>query len=462
MSVGTADPDGERTTMRPNVSIGLHSRHQKAATSQHPHGHVPLLLAIMACMVAGLSGARADDYVLGPQDKLKIRVFEWRPVTGTAFEWTPLNGEFVVSAGGSLSLPLIGSVPAAGFTSEQISETIGERLQTQIGLQKRPVASVEISEYRPFFVTGRVTKPGKYAYGPGLTVVQALSMAGGTSGLLDPGLVGLQREALLNRGDVRTLEVERLGLLARQARLDAILQDKPTVTFPVELTSRAGQAVVDRATSEEQALFEARRRSMNAEIDSLDQTKVLAANQIQALRSKASSLEKQTELANKELGGVSKLASEGLTVSSRLFGASQNVSELESRNLDVALAILKAQQDVAKVDRDIADLRNRYRVDALTEATNVRSQLAANAEKMETARTLLRNVEMSAPVAANQAIEDEGRGFVTTIDRVVAGEMRSLEVDGNAPVLPGDVVRVEKRREALRTKSDSTPSHLPN
>ncbi|GAJ95151.1 polysaccharide biosynthesis/export family protein [Rhizobium rhizogenes] len=407
-------------------------------------------LAVIALFeILGISSAWADDYVLGPQDKLKIRVFEWRPMAGTTVEWAPLTGEFVISTAGNLSMPIIGTVPAAGMTLEQVSDSIGERLKTQVGMQKRPNASVEVAEYRPFFLTGLVTRPGKYSYSPGLTVVQALSMAGGTFGLIDPNLVGLQRDALVARGDLRTLEAERLSLLARQARLDAVTQDQPSIVFPPELTTRADDATVDRMMREEQDLFDTRQRSMSTEIDALNQTKLLATNQIEALNSKAVSLAKQIELANKDVGTVSKLISQGLTVSSRELGANQNLAQLQSQNLDVALANLKARQDIAKADGDIADASNRYRVQALTEATEVRDRLASNKEKTITTRGLLENIQARAPAAAaNMAADDTQRTLVTTIDRIVNGALRTIVVGDNDLVSPGDVIRVEDQKTA--------------
>lgn len=415
--------------------------------------------------ILGGSHALADDYILGPQDKLRIRVFEWRPMAGTTVEWAPLTGEFVISTAGNLSLPIIGTVPAAGLTLEQVSDSIGERLKTQVGMQKRPNASVEVSEYRPFFLTGLVTRPGKYSYSPGLTVVQALSMAGGIFGLIDPSLVNLQRDALVARGDLRMLEVERLGLLARQARLDAITEGQPAITFPSDLALGADDEIIGRMMREEQDLFDTRQRSMNTEIDALNQTKLLATNQIEALNSKAVSLAKQIELANKDVGTVNKLIAQGLTVSSRELGANQNLAQLESQNLDVALANLKARQDIAKAEGDIADVRNRYRVQALTEAAEVRERLASNREKTATTRALLENIEARAPAAAASLASADGQRILrTTIDRIVDGNLRTITVSDNDLVAPGDVIRVEDQKAATpirTTDSGIKPSLSP-
>lgn len=413
---------------------------------------------------AGLSVLYAGEYLLGPQDGLKIRVFEWRPSVGVAFEWVPLTGEFVVSASGKLSLPIIGTVPVAGKTLEEVSDIIGERLQQQIGLQKRPNASVEIYNYRPFFVTGVVGTPGKYAYMPGLTVMQALSMAGGT-GSADPKTLELQREALVSHGSVRELEAERLGLLARQARVDAMLSGGAKISYPPNIMSRADRPAVAQMMGEEQALLDSRLRSVSTELTSIKQSKVLAKNQLDALKLKEASLAKQIDLANKDLSSINKLISQGLTVSARQLGASQNVGDLESRNLDVALAVVKTQQDLAKLDQDALDVNEKYRANALTEASELRDRLAANDEKLRTSQALVLNMEMRAP-GVLPSTDTDGRPITTTkISRTVSGEIKNFTVGDNDLVLPGDVVRVERMENKAsapapsgRKESGKTPS----
>jgi polysaccharide export outer membrane protein len=196
---------------------------------------------------------------------------------------------------------------------------------------------------------------------------------------------------------------------------------------------------------------------MQTQIEALNQAKVLATNQVEALNSKAISLSKQIDLANKDLGTVNKLVSQGLTLSSRQLGANQYLTDLESRNLDVSLAILKTQQDLAKVDQDIADLRDRYRVNALTESAELRDRLASNVEKTKTAQALLRNIEARAPAAVAVIQEDDEPAFITRIDRIVDGSIRTVMAADNDPVAPGDVIRVVKRdRATALSAADST------
>ncbi|MGF9566550.1 polysaccharide biosynthesis/export family protein [Neorhizobium sp. JUb45] len=425
--------------------------------ARYAHAHrrwrqaVAGLLCCVAMLVSGQLHA-ASSYLLGPQDVLKIRVFEWRPSAGVAFEWVPLTGEFTVSAAGTLSLPIVGTIAVAGKTPEQIADIIGEQLQNQIGLQKRPTASIEVSSYRPFFVTGAVATPGKYNYLPGLTVMQALSMAGGT-GTMDPKIMELQREALVNHGTARELEVERLSILAKRARVTAALSGSDKVTMPPELSTTEDQETVSQIVIAEQELLDSRARSIKSEIAAVQQSKALAKNQIETLKLKEASLDKQIDLANKDLNSVNKLVSQGLTVSARQLGANQNVADLESRNLDVSLAILTIQQDLAKLDQDALTIVEKYKAAALAEATEIRDRLAANEEKTRTAHALLLNIEMRAPVAVSMPSADGRVRTTTTITRATGSANKTYVVADDDPVLPGDVIKVEPQDQKSGTRA---------
>ena len=88
------------------------------------------------------------------------------------------TGEFRVNDSGALALPLIGTIQATGLTTEALSTRIGEVLQ-RANLIKTLSVVAEVVAYRPIFVLGEVSKPGQYAYQPGMTVVTAVAVAGG-------------------------------------------------------------------------------------------------------------------------------------------------------------------------------------------------------------------------------------------------------------------------------------------
>jgi len=107
-------------------------------------------------------------YRLGPGDVVRLITFGEENLTG----------EFRVSDSGTIALPLVGMLHAAGLSPEELGVRVGAAL-VQANLLRAPSISVEIIAYRPIFVLGEVSKPGQYPYQPGMTVVTAAAVAGG-------------------------------------------------------------------------------------------------------------------------------------------------------------------------------------------------------------------------------------------------------------------------------------------
>jgi polysaccharide biosynthesis/export protein len=107
-------------------------------------------------------------YHLGPGDKLEIKVLG-------ADE---LNGQYTVQDDGTIRMLLVGEVPAAGLTPDQVQAEIEQKLKTGQYLT-HPHASVVIVDYRPFYILGEVASPGGYPYVSGMKVLSAIAAAHG-------------------------------------------------------------------------------------------------------------------------------------------------------------------------------------------------------------------------------------------------------------------------------------------
>lgn len=353
-----------------------------------------------ALVVAAPAAVEAADtpagrYLLGPQDRLMIRVHSLRRSVGEAVAWVPLNGEFSVGADGTVAIPIVGELRAAGGTPGELAEMISRRLRETANLAEAPSASVEVIKYRPFYVLGAVQQPGKYDFQPGMTVLQALSIAQGLARARD--LSGAEREMVTAGGDVRALEAERIGLEARMARLTAEIADAPAVTFPEFLTSRAADPRVARAMQEETLRFTTRRSTLQAELEAIEQSKTLLQQELRSLEEKGRSLDRQIEANRREMRLVADLLQRGLTVSPRQIAAENTQVQVESNRLDVQVASLRAQQSLSRASRDVIDLRARYRKEALDDSAATRVLIDQNAERWRTAEQLLQSAEARSP-----------------------------------------------------------------
>lgn len=127
------------------------------------------------------SGPVDNNYRLGSGDKMKI----------TVYGEDDLSGEFLVDGSGQVQFPLLGQVNAAGLT---VHEFVAELTQ-QLGAKylRDPRVSVEIENYRPFYIMGEVNKPGEYPFENGLNVLGAIALAGGYTYRADDNDVYIRR-----------------------------------------------------------------------------------------------------------------------------------------------------------------------------------------------------------------------------------------------------------------------------
>lgn len=125
-----------------------------------------VLASVFLIVLAGDARAQ-DDYRLGSGDRLKV----------TVFNEDDLSGEYEIDGTGVVAFPLIGEVAAAGGSPRDLEKKIANKLRR--GYLKNPVVSIEVLTYRPFFILGEVKRPGSYPYKNGLTVLNAIALAGG-------------------------------------------------------------------------------------------------------------------------------------------------------------------------------------------------------------------------------------------------------------------------------------------
>ena len=116
------------------------------------------------------SSKTKPSYKLGSGDLLKVKVFKH----------DDLSGEYRVDGSGAISFPLIGTVDAAGLSVQGLRKKITTKLKD--GYLINPSVSVEVLNFRPFYILGEVNKPGDYSYVSAMTVLNAVAMAGGFTG----------------------------------------------------------------------------------------------------------------------------------------------------------------------------------------------------------------------------------------------------------------------------------------
>lgn len=114
-----------------------------------------------------MAAQASQPYRLAPGDRLRIAVFGHPEHTG----------KFAIDNSGNINFPLLGNVRAADRTVKELTDRLTTKLNENFLVD--PKISVEVLNYRPFFILGEVNAAGKYEYMPDLTVRKAIALAGG-------------------------------------------------------------------------------------------------------------------------------------------------------------------------------------------------------------------------------------------------------------------------------------------
>jgi polysaccharide export outer membrane protein len=140
----------------------------------------PILCAILASLFlaacssyqpapAAFHASLGKPYLLDSGDQIRVTVFGQEGLTNT----------YSVDQAGYIAFPLVGSIPARGYTLKQMEAAIAAKLRQ--GYLRDPDVSVEVERYRPVFIMGEVGAAGQYSYVPGMTAQKAIAAAGGFS-----------------------------------------------------------------------------------------------------------------------------------------------------------------------------------------------------------------------------------------------------------------------------------------
>jgi polysaccharide biosynthesis/export protein ExoF len=384
-------------------------------------------------LALAVAPAFGDEYRLGISDRLKIKVQEWPDI----------GGEYTVTTDGLVSLPLVGNVNAAGLHVKDLAQEISDRLQRRAGGAERPFAAVEIIHFRPFSILGDVQRPGEYPYRPGLTIVQAVSTAGGYY-RPDLGLqiLRLDRDVALAKGDIRTLLLKQNRLVMRAARLTASLAGRESVPIPPELENEKEDPTVSAIIESERAAFTRDNDTARSEASSLENIRSLYQREIDSLRGQIEALKQEKSTIQRQLDELRSLSARGLALSPTLFTLERAAAQIVNQQMSAETEIVRAEENVTSAEQRVRE-RALERI-----RTNTRELQLANDEigevraRLGTANDLLKEAQFSAPAEARQRLAEQGQRPSFTVVRKEGEITREIVADETTLVEPDDIIKV--------------------
>lgn len=343
-----------------------------------------------------------------------------------------------VDVDGAVALPLVGEVPAAGLAVVELRRRITEGLVAGRAI-KDPNVTVELVEYRPFYVAGDVARPGAIPYRPGLTARIAVALAGGYDALRFR-----TENPLLMAPEIRgQYEAAWVELLRRQAR-SLTLQAEADGRDAADLSALAA-APLSRATVV--ALSESEARDLKLRVADFGRQKQFQERALDRVKANVADLEtgaqqqgvivaRQREAADR----TSISYARGVSPVMRAEEENRALAALTSQLQDTTARLVAARKECDEASRGVERLveERRQRLlregqDALVDIERLRSQVKASGERLLYAG------------AVKAQVQRGGRGPDLVVHRRVDGATRAIPVAEDGEVLPGDVLDVAIR-----------------
>jgi exopolysaccharide production protein ExoF len=396
------------------------------------------LLFGLTLLLTAFSGTPlfAADYTLDTGDKVRIAVHDW----------PDLSGEFNVTATGTIFLPVVGEVPVRGFTAAQVASKVAAELLRRQKLNDLPSATTEIIVFRPFYVLGDVQSPGAFPFQPGLTVMQAVSVAGGYYRLVDVASLRLERDAIAAKGDIDVLQTRMKQLIARRIRLAAEQSGAKELVFPPEWSKLDNASTEARLVAEEQAIFATNNDSFAQRKATFERFHEIYEGEVTSIKAQIESERDQYRSVQEELASVTGLVAQGLTQRPRKQLLERTLAQVAGNMQGLNTLVLQAQQNISQTEQAKLDLlvQRAERINRDTQAT--RAEIDNTKAKIATAKRLAFEAQVATPDSLLRTTKAQ-----FTIAK--QGQGQPKPVSAGTPLAPGDVLTVERSYSAEQAEA---------
>ncbi|MDM9624868.1 polysaccharide biosynthesis/export family protein [Rhizobium sp. S152] len=380
--------------------------------------------SVIACLLFVFSMDRAygqEKYLLQPGDSLEIWVAQEEDLRRTV----------VVEPDGWVSFPLAGHMQAAGSTVTEIEAAFSEKLRPFF--KEKPNLTIMLRPdplHRPsVFVAGEVTTPGSFPYRQGMTVLHAISVAGGI--YRKEVLAADQDRSIIVRRTVEASQARLKQLAARHARLQAQLDGSSTIDIAAEDRD-------DDVVTQEQSMLDAYQSGIGAQDTARVEAVNLGKQNAGEIKRQMEIVDRRLELAKQRSEATTALVEKGALQAGQKFDRDGEVATLEGARSQLQTQLLAAQRtlqaDLALIDNAAQSRKEKL----LADIVDVERDQKATRESLADAEDVLKVYESSS--AAGKRVSQKKISY--RIVRSANGEPREFEASEMTPIRPGDLVRV--------------------
>lgn len=399
--------------------------------------HIWMYLFSMMCVSAcnAAESATQEGYKIAAGDTVEVSVVGIRD----------LNAKSIVSREGYVLSPVGGQFKVMDLTVKEARDRAREEITTKLFRQRSPDGKESVIQitpdeiqfsiisYRPIYISGDVSKPGEQIFRPGMTVRQAVSMAGGYEGETRGGIIVKKTEA---QSDYNVAVVERSQMLARGVRLEAELQGTVWPSQIMISKTLDIDAVDAKFIEGERQQFLARQADFAKEKENLSQALIDADKRLLVLRDQQKVENEGSKADLEDFNRVKDIAERGAATNLRVTDARRASLLSASRALQTTATVAQLEKEREELRGKLSRLDGERRVLILKELQENKASVATLNSKI---------------AGLMQKMKVLGLGSTTSRDidvfiyRKVGVVNQNISSTMDSDVLPGDVIEVIRK-----------------
>lgn len=387
------------------------------------------LLLMIAFPVQPARAATVDEYMLAPGD---IVTFDF-------LDDTELPVPLTIASDGEVQFPLIGGIRIAGMTVVQALALLDTEYRSRKILND-PKIALNVTTVRPIFVLGEVKNPGSFPFYPGLTVEQAIGLAGGTqTDVTNPSDKIVARARL--RGEIDGADADIVHEAAYAARLVAQLQKKKAVDIKdaPDISGKFLQNASLRPVLEiEQRILDTDLTTTQSQVDILTKGISEAEQGLDILQKLEVQQKEVVDLNVADLERVSSLRKRELNTVNDLMRSKTTTSNEKARLLEIYAEMSRSRRELGNLRLELAKLQADREKDILLKIQEryiAIKKLIASRQAAEEQYFLL----------SSATLEDTSKNRISfgyQIRREIDDKPSAMTATPLTEVLPGDVVTI--------------------
>ncbi len=267
-----------------------------------------------------------------------------------------LTGVYNVNADATVSIPVLGRISVARMDTAELERILSKKVTSHTG--RKGYATVEVMTYRPVFVTGSVKKPKSYDWVPGMTVLHAISLAGGIGTGNAAGL-NLPLSTNTQKSRIEQASSNLKHLLAVLARLRAEKTGKDRIAVPKELVRLAGKKGARKLIDVQRKIYRNTSQYFRNQISLVKQARAAAKRELKAMKHHGRLVSKQIVLHRKHLALLQKLKKRKLVANTVLLELETKTVETRSKSVTARIAQERLQGRLLDLQHKLLTLTNR-------------------------------------------------------------------------------------------------------